>query len=135
MIKLTGGTLKGHVIKTIPGNKTRPTSAKVREAIFNIFGNKINNKIWLDLFGGTGSVGMEALSRGIQIAVFVEKEYNAFNCIKNNISILNLVSKSVLVKKDSINYLKDCQESFDFIFKPSIVGLNKQISVNMTIIG
>ena len=116
MLKLTGGTLKGHLIKTISGNNTRPSSAKVRESIFNILGDKITDKSWLDLFGGSGAVGMEALSRGAAKSVFVEKDYGAFNCLKKNIDLLKLQTKSILIKRDSISYLRDCDETFDFIF-------------------
>jgi len=115
MLKITGGSFKGHSIKTLSGLKTRPTNSKVREAIFNILQTNIINTSWLDLFAGIGSIGIEALSRGAKDVTFIDFDYSAFSCLKQNTSIFEK-EKVKLIKKDSIRFLSDCRESFDIIF-------------------
>ena len=116
MIKLTGGYLKGRSIQVTPGLNTRPSSAKVRESIFNIIADKVIDCNWLDLFGGTGAIGLEALSRGAEKVTFIEKEFTALNCLKKNILLFNLGDKTFLLKQDALNFLKNCSKSYDFIF-------------------
>lgn len=116
MIKIVGGTLRGRMLKTTSGDKTRPSSSKVREAIFNIIQDKMQATIWLDLFAGTGAVGIEAISRGADKVTFVEKDYNAFKNIKENLNALNISEKASLSKNEAVKFLSECKDSFDFIF-------------------
>jgi 16S rRNA (guanine966-N2)-methyltransferase len=116
MIKLTGGNLKGRSIKSLPGSTTRPSSSKVREAIFNIIGGRVTGSSWLDLFGGSGAVGLEALSRGADGVTFIEKDAGALNCLKKNISLFNLTDKVRLFRQDALTFLKNKPESYSFVF-------------------
>lgn len=116
MIKITGGELKGRLINTNSGLTTRPTGSKIREALFSIIGEKIIDSSFLDLFGGSGIVGIEAISRHALNVTFTELDFLAFNLIKKNIDQLNISEKVNLVKGDSIKFLDKCEKSFDFIF-------------------
>lgn len=116
MIKITGGELKGRSISSNSGLTTRPTGAKVREALFNIIGNNTEQSKWLDLFGGTGIIGIEAISRKAENVTFTEIDYSAFNLLKKNISNLNITKKCSLIKGDAIKFLANSNDNFDFIF-------------------
>ncbi|GIW22938.1 MAG: RNA methyltransferase [Candidatus Sericytochromatia bacterium] len=116
MIKVTGGTLKGYKINTLKGFETRPTSSKVREAIFNIIQANVVNSNWLDCFSGSGIIGIEALSRGALKVTFVEKTYNSYTTIINNLKKTNLIKKSDIYKMDFFKFINKCNEKYDFIY-------------------
>jgi len=91
----------------------------VREALFNIIGIKVIDCNFLDIFAGTGAVGLEALSRGAQRAVFIEKDFNACNIIAKNLEALEIKDKAVILKSDAIKAIKILnkkEETFDIIF-------------------
>lgn len=116
MIKITGGDLKGRYITSIEGDTTRPTSSKVREAIFNILSYRIEDSVFLDLFAGTGLVGIEAISRGAKKVTFVERDFNAFKTMKKNLLTLNIEKVAETFKTDAENYLKKCDLTFDILY-------------------
>lgn len=116
MIKVTGGYLRGRYINSIDGAVTRPTSSKVREALFNIISDSIEESVFLDLFAGTGLVGIEAISRGAQKIVSVEKDLNAFKILKKNLLTLDIESKFEVFKTDAEIFLKKTNETFDYIY-------------------
>lgn len=116
MIKLTGGKYKGRSLKTSSSLNTRPTSAKVREALFNIIDSDLSGKIWLDLFAGSGAVGIEAYSRNAEKVTFIEKDYSALQIIKKNISLVNAENSAKLIKADACNYILKTSDKFDYIF-------------------
>ena len=74
-MRVVSGTCKGHPLKAVPGQTTRPTTDKIKEAIFNIIGPYFDGGVALDLFGGSGGLGIEALSRGMEKAIFVEANH------------------------------------------------------------
>ena len=84
-MRVIGGTLKGRKLATIRGTRVRPTANRLREAIFNILANRVEKSVVLDLFAGTGALGIEALSRGAQSAVFVDNSKSAMNILKKNV--------------------------------------------------
>ncbi|MBI3604444.1 MAG: 16S rRNA (guanine(966)-N(2))-methyltransferase RsmD [Nitrospirae bacterium] len=105
MIKVTGGFKKGRALCRTPGHhELRPTSGKVKEALFNILGDQIAGADFLDLFAGTGSVGIEALSRGARHCTFVEKDKNHFNLLKKNIDHFQLNASSTLLCLDVFKF-------------------------------
>lgn len=116
MIKITGGDFKGRYITSIEGDTTRPTSSKVREAIFNILSYKIEDSLFLDLFAGTGLVGIEAISRGAKKVTFIERDFNAFKIMKKNLVTLNVEKLSETFKTDAEAYLKKCDQTFDILY-------------------
>jgi len=117
MMRITGGIFKGRQIKTIPGQATRPTADKVKQAIFNILMHDIEDAYVLDLFAGTGALGIEALSRGARKAVFVDNGFKQASAIRNNLKTLELV-EMVLEKKceAACEMLHMDDEKFDLIF-------------------
>jgi len=115
MIKVLGGEKKGQSIFSIVGNDLRPTSGKVKEALFNILGDKIRNAHFLDLFAGSGSVGIEALSRGANHSTFVEKDKKHFQLLKNNIERVNYQDRSTLYCVDAVK-LRPINPLYDIVF-------------------
>lgn len=118
-MRIIGGFHKGRKIKSIEGNITRPTADFVREALFNIIGNDVVGSNFLDLFAGTGAVGLEALSRGAEYAVFVEKNVVACSVIKQNLRDLKLFDKGIVIQSDIVTVMKKSVlkgNIFDIIF-------------------
>lgn len=89
-LKILSGKFKNRLLKTPKGTKTRPTSSKVRGSIFDSLQNQVDNADFLDLFAGSGSMGIEALSRGAKSATFIEKDRSAAACIRENLEMLGI---------------------------------------------
>lgn len=115
MLRIIAGQYKSRKIKDVPSKLTRPTTDKNKEVIFNSIGQFFNGGKCLDLFAGSGSLGIEAISRGMSSCDFVDKQYAAIKVIQTNIDGLNLREKTNIFKKDAIQYLKNTQESYDLI--------------------
>ena len=115
--RIISGTAKGLHLKSVPGDSTRPITDRVKEALFNIIGADIYDSNFLDLFGGTGSVGIEALSRGASSAVFIEKNRLAYKTLQQNVEFCKVASKTTLIMGDAFHYLqRSRQHSFEYIF-------------------
>ncbi len=93
----------GHRLKTVKGMTTRPTSDKVKESLFNIIARRIENSEVLDIFAGTGSLGIEALSRGAARAVFLDKSAECCGIIKENLAHTRLVDKAEVYTADFVS--------------------------------
>ena len=116
-IRITGGNLKGKKIPFDFKSSLRPTSSKLREVLFNWLQFEIQNFQCLDLFAGTGALGIEALSRGADKVVFVESNKKNYIALKNSLLELNLKSQSMLLFKDGMAWIKENDLSvFDLIF-------------------
>lgn len=116
-LRVIAGTLKGRKLQMPPGEGTRPVMDRVKEAIFNILGADIEEATFLDLFAGSGSVGIEALSRGATRAVFVESQALAVRTIQANLTSTGLNAQGRVVRSDVFIYLRnDPREGFDFIY-------------------
>jgi 16S rRNA (guanine(966)-N(2))-methyltransferase RsmD len=119
MMRVVSGTNKGIPLKAVPGNSTRPTTDKVKEAIFNMIGPYFQGGFVLDLFAGSGGLGIEALSRGLSSVVFVDKDGKAIHTIKTNIALCKLDQKAEIFRNDADRALKALikrERSFDYIF-------------------
>ena len=114
-MRVVSGTARGVVLKTPDGMQTRPTSDKVKESIFSIIQFDLPGTAVLDLFGGTGQLGIEALSRGAKSAVFVDAWDKACLLIKENIRRTKFEAQSKVVRSDYLAYLRGCKEKFDII--------------------
>ena len=116
-VRITGGDLKG---KKIPFNfksSLRPTSSKLREVLFSWIQFEIDGLKCLDLFAGTGALGIEAISRGARKIVFIESNKKHYQMLKNTIRELNLNNKSMILFKDGLDWIKENNLSdFDLIF-------------------
>jgi len=99
-MRITGGRSKGRLLSTLKGLDIRPSSDKIRETIFNIIGQDTRGAKILDLFAGTGSLGIEALSRGAISALFVDKSQQAIKLIKKNLKLADYESSGYTIKKD-----------------------------------
>jgi 16S rRNA (guanine(966)-N(2))-methyltransferase RsmD len=102
-VRIIAGSRKGHTISAPPGRDTRPTSDRVRENTFNLIG-PVDDATVLDLFAGSGALGLEALSRGAASAVFVESDRDALRAIERNLDKLRLTGASVL-RRDALQAL------------------------------
>lgn len=94
MIRITGGEFRGRKIKSPHGLSSRPTLEKVREALFDILGNHLEKIRFLDLYAGVGLVGLEAISRGAEHAIFVERELRLVRVLRENIKLLQVQRKA-----------------------------------------
>ena len=124
-MRVVAGTLKGRNIKAVKGTNTRPTTDKVKENIFNIIGPYFDGGIALDLFGGSGNLGIESLSRGIERVIFVDKESIAINTIKENVKELKIDNQVEIYRNDYLRALKALVKrdiQFDLIFTSFILA-------------
>jgi 16S rRNA (guanine966-N2)-methyltransferase len=111
--------VKGFKLKTLKGLNTRPTSDRVKGSIFSILGGYFDELVVLDLFSGSGNLGIEALSRGAKKAVFVDKSLDSTNVINDNLNKTWLKGLAKVVKMDVLSYLdkyQNFEERFDLIF-------------------
>lgn len=115
-LRIIAGTARGRKLKQVPGEGTRPIMDRVKEALFNILGSEIPDADVLDLFAGTGSVGIEALSRGAAYAEFVESSSAAAEVIRDNLESVNLDETAQVVRADVFAYLRARpQQGFDYV--------------------
>ena len=115
-MRVITGKAKGVALKTPDGQLTRPTADRVKEATFSVIQFDIPGATVLDLFGGTGQLGIEALSRGAKRAVFVDQREDACALIRENLRRTKMVQEGTVVRSDYEAYLRKCRESFDIIF-------------------
>ena len=115
-MRVITGSARGIVLKTPDGLSTRPTADRVKEALFSAIQFHIPAAKVLDLFGGTGQLGIEALSRGAKSAVFVDLQESACKLIRENLRRTHLEESSKVIRSDYVAYLKNCSEKFDIIF-------------------
>jgi 16S rRNA (guanine966-N2)-methyltransferase len=114
-VRIIAGSRKGHTIRAPAGLATRPTSDRVRENVFNILGQRVEDAVVLDLFAGSGAMGLEALSRGASRAVFVESERAACRAIDDNLERLRLSGAEVRCE-DVERYLGRETRRFGLVF-------------------
>jgi 16S rRNA (guanine(966)-N(2))-methyltransferase RsmD len=125
-VRVIAGEAKGRRLKMVPGSSTRPVGERAKEALFGILGESVVDTRFLDLFAGTGSVGIEALSRGASYAVFVDQRRQAVVTIRENLALTGLKDRAQVVRGDVFAYLrKEDLEPFDLIYvaPPQYKGL------------
>lgn len=116
-LRIIGGKARGRRIRSVSGATTRPITDKVREALFNIIGSDIQGASFLDLFAGTGSVGIEALSRGAEYVCFVELNRQPLAIIRENLKNTSLDEGAVVVHSDAFTFLvRPVSHRFDYIY-------------------
>ena len=115
-MRVITGKARGVTLKTPEGLQTRPTTDRVKEALFSVIQFDIPTACVLDLFGGTGQLGIEALSRGAKRAVFVDESDKACRLIQENLKRTRLEGEGSVVRSDYLAYLSRCREKFDIIF-------------------
>ena len=130
-MRITGGLCRGRALKTLSGRAIRPTSDKVREALFNILGPRVTGAAVLDLFAGSGSLGLEALSRGAERATFVEKNRRALAVIRENVEKLGFEDRTRLESFDVLSSparLGELDGPFDIVFLDPPYRLTRTVS-------
>ena len=105
-MRVIAGSAKRLQLKTIDGLDTRPTTDRIKETLFDMISHEIADSYFLDLFSGSGAIGIEALSRGAKEAVFVEQSHKAMNCIRQNLAFTKLADRAVLLETDGLSALK-----------------------------
>ncbi len=119
MLRVISGEKKGRRLKAPKGMETRPTEDRIKENLFNILYPLKAEAIILDLFSGSGGIGIEFLSRGAKIAYFIDKSISSIETIKDNLSSTGLTEKSVVMKNDAksaLNYFMSNGIKFDYIY-------------------
>lgn len=114
-MRVITGTARGRKLKTPAGRDVRPTTDMVKEAIFSILQNDLPGSRVLDVFAGSGQLGIEALSRGAKSAVFLDENREAVACIKENLQHTGLFAQGSVAFMDSIGFLKRGGQEFDII--------------------
>lgn len=123
MLRIVAGKYKGQKLSTPRGMDTRPTSSRLREAVFNICQNVVKDAKVLDIFAGSGAMGIEALSRGARIATFIDKDRRATQCIKNNLQLLK--ADGQVLAGEALAMLERLKhQSFDLIYIDPPYGVN-----------
>ncbi|MEN6462749.1 MAG: 16S rRNA (guanine(966)-N(2))-methyltransferase RsmD [Syntrophomonas sp.] len=118
-MRVIAGQAKGKRLKAPPGMNTRPVTDMIKEALFNVLGDKVRNSLFLDLFAGSGSVGIEALSRGAQQVVFIDNNASAVGIIKDNISNCGFNEGFAVYRNDvfkALTLLDQRETKFDLIY-------------------
>ena len=115
-MRIISGSARGRKLKEPQGMDTRPTTDKVKESLFNIIQFEIEGRRALDLFGGTGQLGIEALSRGAAHCTFVDARRDAAALIRENLRLCGLNERSRVVQGDALSFLASCREKFHLIF-------------------
>ncbi|RHW36522.1 16S rRNA (guanine(966)-N(2))-methyltransferase RsmD [Neobacillus notoginsengisoli] len=136
-MRVVSGICKGRPLKSVPGTGTRPTTDKVKEAIFNMIGPFFSGGTGLDLYAGSGGLGIEALSRGLDQVIFVDRDPKAVMTIKENIKACSFEEQTEVYRTDSQRALKALKKrslEFDYIFldppykKQQLISLLERIS-------
>ncbi len=117
-MRVIAGTARRLQLKTLEGKDTRPTTDRIKETLFNILQYDLEDTTFLDLFSGSGGIGIEALSRGARRAWFVENNPKAVTCIKDNLQTTKLMDKAEIMNVDYLGALKrlEGQKAMGFIF-------------------
>lgn len=115
-MRVITGSVRGKKLSVLEGNDVRPTTDKVKEAIFSIIQFELPGAKVLDLFAGSGQLGIEAISRGAEKAFFVDKSKASINIITENISETGFEDKSKIIFMDSLDYLRSSKEKYDIVF-------------------
>ncbi len=128
-MRVISGTARGRKLRAVPGEGTRPITDRVKESLFNILGTDVRDARVLDLFAGTGGVGIEALSRGAKEAVFVEQGRAALETIRANLVSTGLAGRARVVRADVFTFLSrppDARYDYAYIAPPQYKELWKQ---------
>ena len=115
-MRVITGTARGRVLRTLEGEDVRPTTDRVKEAVFSIIQFEIEGRRVLDLFAGSGQLGIEALSRGAASATFVDMSKDSLSTVKYNLEHTKLGDNAKVVQTDALSFLKLTKDKFDIVF-------------------
>jgi 16S rRNA (guanine(966)-N(2))-methyltransferase RsmD len=117
-MRVIAGEFRSRRLKSLPGLKTRPTPDRLRETLFNILSTQIEGVVFVDAYAGTGSVGIEALSRGAKRAIFIERSRGAVEVIRENLAALELKSRSEVFTGKTVAVLERVESDIVFLDPP-----------------
>jgi 16S rRNA (guanine966-N2)-methyltransferase len=117
-MRVIGGEFRSRRLKSIPGLATRPTTDRLRETLFDILGAQVKDVVFLDAYAGTGAVGIEALSRGAERAVFIEKSKNAAKILRENLASLGVEGSALVVLGTVISSIAAHKADIAFLDPP-----------------
>lgn len=115
-MRVTGGIGRGRRLKVPAGAEVRPTSDKVKQALFNILGGQVAGSVFLDLFAGAGGIGIEALSRGADKVVFVDASRDSLSAIRHNLGLADFGDRAEIVPAKAGAFLKKSSGPYDIVF-------------------
>ncbi len=116
-LRVIAGKARGRKLRSVPGDTTRPITDRTKESLFNILGGDVQGSTWLDLFAGTGSVGIEALSRGADFVRFVDLQRQAVDTVRYNLEQTNLSAGNEILRMDAFTLLERTPDrQFDYIY-------------------
>lgn len=125
-MRVISGSAKGRKLAAVPGDSTRPITDRVKESLFNIIGPEIQDSTFLDLFAGTGSVGIEALSRGAETVLFIDLNRRAVKTIRSNLDLTRLADGAQVIRGNAFSFLEGpSTHQFDYVYiaPPQYKGL------------
>ena len=133
-MRVITGTARGRRLKELEGMETRPTTDRVKEGLFSAIQFEIEGRKVLDLFAGTGQLGIECLSRGAASAVFVDRRADAVKLIRENLKLTELADRARVVAGDSMEFLESLKERFDIVLldPPYAAGLLEPAIAHLT---
>ena len=115
-MRVITGKARGRILETLKGDDVRPTTDKVKEAVFSAIQFEIEGRHFLDLFAGSGQMGIEALSRGAAHTTFIDKSKLATKVIERNLTVTNLKQSARVYTTDSVEFIRNTSEEFDIIY-------------------
>lgn len=116
-LRVIAGKARGRKLRSVPGDTTRPITDRTKESLFNILGGDVQGSTWLDLFAGTGSVGIEALSRGADFVRFVDLQRQAVDTVRYNLEQTDLSAGNEILRMDAFTLLERTPDrQFDYVY-------------------
>jgi 16S rRNA (guanine966-N2)-methyltransferase len=135
-MRIVAGTFRSRRLKSLKGLALRPTSDRLRETLFNILGMRVEGSRFLDLFAGTGAIGIEAISRGAAFAVFVENHSAAVRLIRENLASLGIEARARIIAANAVSAIAKLDKSpfgpFDFIFLDPPYALEQEYGATLS---
>lgn len=136
-MRVIAGSARRLLLKTVEGMDTRPTTDRIKETLFNMLHNDLYDCTFLDLFAGSGAIGIEALSRGAKHAVFIDRGIRQISCIRDNLKTTKLENRAKVMDCDVLSGLKRLEadgQAFDFIFMdpPYDQDLERQVMLALS---
>lgn len=128
-MRVIAGTARSLPLKTPEGLDTRPTTDRIKETLFNMLQTKVGDSVFVDLFSGSGGIGIEALSRGARKAYFVEYDKKALTCIKDNLNFTKFTDRAMVINADVCSAIDRITDEADIIFMdpPYESGLDVEV--------
>jgi 16S rRNA (guanine966-N2)-methyltransferase len=129
-VRVIGGEFRSRRLKSLPGLETRPTPDRLRETLFNVLAPRLADSVFMDIYAGTGAVGIEALSRGARRCVFIEKNRRAAEVIHENLATLGLAGRAEVFTSKAAIVLERARADIAFLDPPYEMSKEYETSMN-----